>query len=365
MLNSKNLSVFILETLKIILISTLLIYIGCGKRKPPQPPAEHASQRTELSGKQQGNAVTLSWKLPQPEKTDGDTSNIIRVDIYRLVEPLNINLQTTEEDFVSRSTVISSVSISKSDFDREQITYNDILTFAGQNVRLWYAIRLVNSFGQKAAFSNFLLIEPAAKIASTPNLVDVNVFEEYVELKWEAPTQNVDGSRPANILGYNVYRVNNDNSVKILNNGPITQTFFVDSDITLGLDYKYFVRAASLGTNGEPVESADSKFIAVKTKDIFPPTAPSGVTIAAAPRNISLFFAINPEKDVAGYQVFRSTDSNLAIERWNLLTPTLLTTNTFQDKSVEAGKTYFYFVKAVDENGNLSPASAIVSETAP
>jgi hypothetical protein len=99
--------------------------------------------------------------------------------------------------------------------------------------------------------------------------------------------------------------------------------------------------------------------------DIYPPSAPSGVSIAAAPGRLALFFAANPESDVAGYLIHRSTDASLPRNRWILLTPSLSTRTTFSDENVDPGKTYYYYVIAVDTAGNKSQPSEVVSETAP
>ena len=104
-------------------------------------------------------------------------------------------------------------------------------------------------------------------------------------------------------------------------------------------EYFYFVRAVSVGTGGELVESLESPIVAVRPVDTFPPSPPAAITVAAAPGTISIFFAVNPEKDVVGYRIYRSEDRDAPIDKWQLLTPDLLTKNTFQDTRVEAGKT--------------------------
>jgi len=68
------------------------------------------------------------------------------------------------------------------------------------------------------------------------------------------------------------------------------------------------------------------------------------------------------QPDVAGYLLYRSTDPK---GPWTKLTPTLYTKTTFTDENVESGKTYYYYLEAVDTAGNVSPKSEIVSETVP
>jgi fibronectin type 3 domain-containing protein len=366
MLNNKRLNkIKFKKALLAFILLTLPAGLNCGKRAVPLPPIERVQQRVEINGNQQGNLVILSWSMPAINAADNSILNIDRIDIYRLIEPINTSLSLTEENFASRSTLIASIPISKNDFARKLLTYSDTLEFAGQDARLRYAIRFVNNSGQKAAFSNFLLIEPTSKIADKPVNVKATISETAVTLNWDAPETNVDGSKPANILGYNVYVSNERMEMKLKNSTPIANTAFMDNFFSFGTNYKYFVRTVSLGSNGEPIESLNSNIIEVSPKDIFPPSSPSALTIAAAPNNLSIFFAVNPETDIAGYYIYRSTNPNPKTLDWILLTPEPITTNTFQDNKVESGKTYYYRLKAVDKSGNLSESSEIVSETAP
>ena len=342
----------------------LLITLSCGKRKPPLPPQERVSQRVEATAFQRGNQVILSWKMPARNAADQDVQNISRADIYRIAEPLNSPLTLSEEEFASRSVVIASVQISDTDFALKTMTYTDTLEFAGQPARLRYSIRLVNKSGQKASFSNFLLVEPASKIAGTPASLSADLSQEAVTLNWSAPAANVDGTTPANVLGYNVYRsASEKESAKLLNKTPITITKYADEFFEFNKEQFYFVRAVSIGTGGEPVESGESNIVRLLPKDTFKPSPPSAITLAATLNSISIFFATNPEQDIAGYRIFRSTDPDLDKSKWEILTPSLLETNTFQDTKVESNRTYFYYITATDRTGNVSEPSNVVSET--
>ena len=344
----------------------LLISLGCGKRKPPVPPKERVLQRVEISGFQRGNQIVLSWKMPGRNAPVGNVQNISRADIYRLAEPTTAPLKLSEEEFANRSTLIAAMPISDADFGANTILYKDTLEFAGQAARLRYAIRFVNASGQKAAFSNSLLIEPTSKVASGPTSLFIEASQDAVHLKWQPPATNVDGTTPVSVLGYNIYRSTSEKEPgKLLNKTPVTATGFDDEFFDFGKEYFYFVRAVSVGTQAEPVESQESNIVKFQAVDTFAPGAPSAITVAAAPGSISIFFAINPEKDVVGYKIYRSLDRDLPKTQWTLLTPELLKTNTFQDTKVESGKTYFYYLTATDKAGNVSPPSEVVSETVP
>lgn len=354
------------KTAAMLLMFYLLIGLNCGKRKPPLPPVERVTQTVSVSGIQKGNRIILNWTMPARNASQNSVLNIDRIDIYRLAEPSSSTLSLTEEEFISRSTLLASKDVSRDDFNLKQLSFSDELKFAGQPVRLIYGLRLVNSSGQKASFSNFVVIEPTAKVSLPPSDVESQISEENVLLNWRVPEKNIDGTVPANISGFNVYRKTlGAGEFQLLNKTPLSQPSFSDNTFTFGENYVYLVRTVSTGIEAEPVESLDSNEIEVSPKDIFPPAPPKAITIAAAPNNLSIFFATNIEKDLAGYKVFRSTERNLPKSEWENLTPEILTTNTFQDKRVVSGQTYFYYLTAIDKTGNESDPSEIVSEVAP
>jgi hypothetical protein len=346
--------------------------VGCGKRRPPLPPIERVQQRTELlSGAQQGNEVILSWPAPSRNAADSSVQSIRRIDVYRLAERPGAPLALTEEEFAARSTLVGSVTYEQLQTAGDTLTYRDALELAGQPTRLRYAIRYVNASGQRAAFSNFLTIEPAARIAQPPTLLSpATIAEDAITLAWNPPAANIDGSTPVNLLGYNVYRMEesqNEPSQTPINTALVEGTSFVDRNFKFGNEYRYIVRSVSLGTGGAQVESLNSNTVPAQPRDVFAPAAPERPSIAPDPSfgRLAIFFAANKEPDIAGYNVYRSTDPNLPKQNWTKLNSELLTRTNYRDERVESGKTYYYYIVAVDNAGNVSQPSEVASETVP
>jgi predicted phage tail protein len=346
-----------------------MLLAGCGKRRPPLPPVERVLQRTELlSGVQQGNQVILSWPAPQRNAPDSSVQSIRRIDVYRLAEKPGAPLPLTEEEFDTRSTLIGSVTAEQIRTAGETLSYTDTLELAGEPTRLRYAVRYANASGQRAAYSNFLLIEPAARIAQPPTQLGQSVSESAITISWQPPVANIDGSTPVNLLGYNVYRLDESQSEPSqtpINSALVSGTEYLDKNFTFGKDYRYIVRSVSLGTEGAQVESLNSSPVPASPRDTYAPAPPAPPRIAPSIGRLSIFFSSNLETDIAGYNIFRSTDPNLSKEKWTKLNQTLLTRTTFQDDKVESGKKYYYYVTAVDQSGNQSPPSEVESETVP
>ncbi len=356
-------------TLGCVLLGLCLCAIACGKRRPPLPPVERVPQRTELlSGVQRGNQVILSWPAPRRNAPDASVQSIRRVDVYRIAERADAPLPLTEEEFGARATLIGSVLYDALRDATDTLEYTDTLTLSAP-VRLRYAIRYVNASGQRAAFSNFLLLEPATRVSQPPvNLAVANERETSITVRWQTPPANVDGSRPLNLLGYNVYRTTraqNEMAQTPLNRLLLDANEFEDQTFQFGAQYEYVVRAVSLGNEGAQVESLNSNAAIIAPVDRFPPSAPTAITIAPAPNRLSLFFPANPERDVAGYNLFRSLDPSLPKERWTKLNRTPLERTTYTDDAVESGVKYFYYLTAIDRAGNVSAPSEVVAETVP
>lgn len=358
--------------LVVVCLIAIVAFAGCGKRRPPLPPVERVQQRTELlSGAQQGNEVILSWPAPRRNAPDESVQSIRRIDIYRLAEKPGAPLALTEEEFAARSTLVGSVTNEQIKNAGETLTYRDPLELAGQPTRLRYALRYVNASGQRAAFSNFLTIEPAARIAQAPVLLpSPKLTEDSITISWQPPAANIDGSTPVNLLGFNVYRMEesqSDVSQVPINAALISGNEYSDKNFQFGNNYRYIVRAVSLGTGGAQVESLNSNAVEVQARDTFPPAPPERPSIAPDPSfgRLAIFFAANKESDIAGYNIYRSTDPNLPKAQWTRLNQSLLTRTTFQDERVESGKTYYYFLTAVDKAGNVSQPSEVGSETVP
>jgi len=226
------------------------------------------------------------WPAPPRNANDDSVQSIRRVDVYRVAEKSNAPLPLTEDQFGARATLIGSVTYDEIKKAGPTLTYVDQLDMGGEPSRLRYAIRYVNAAGQRAAFSNFFLMEPAARVAAAPAITGRELSETANTIKWEAPSKNIDDSTPVNLLGYNVYRrleTQTEPEAKLLNTEPVTATQYSDKQFKFGEKYLYFVRAVSLGSEGKPIESLNSNTLELSQVDLYPPSAPSLAQPGVAP----------------------------------------------------------------------------------
>jgi hypothetical protein len=356
------------------LVALVLVFgVSCGKIGAPIPPARFTERTAELTAIQRGAAVVLTWPAPSLAQKESSRSYIARVDIYRLTERIDEEPVLDVDDyqqsakavgFLDRAMIQSQIKL----LGRLQFTdaINLSQTNAVANTRLRYAIRYVNNRDQSAAFSNTVAIEPGSRVAlPASGLTAIAPGQDLVTLKWTAPDANVDGTRPASIAGYNVYRrkAQREAGGELLNDEPITELSFNDTRFEYKADYIYFVRVLSQGATGL-IESADSELLAFTPVDTFAPAPPNPVSIASANGTMSLFWPSSSERDVIGYNVYRAGSADAEEKDWIKLTDQPIAPVTFRDDRVVIDQTYSYRVTAIDRFNNESAPSKVVTETA-
>jgi len=316
--------------------------------------------------------VVLSWPAPNLGRREANKSYISRVDVYRVRELRSQEPILDEDDFATFSQYVGYLDRATIETQQKtlgHIEYHDPLNISGaaglSNIRLRYAIRYVNNRDQFARFSNTVAIEPVAAISTPPtDLTAAAPSQDLIALSWTAPTSDVNGARPASVIGYNVYRRRADAAAggDLLNSTPLPETKFEDRKFAYKEPYLYFVRAVSQGANGL-IESADSEVKDFTAIDTFPPATPDPVSIASANGVISIFWPASPESDVVGYNVYRADSPDAKDSEWVKLTPQPSEPTTFRDDQVVIDRTYYYRVTSIDRFNNESPRSRPVGET--
>lgn len=143
-------------------------------------------------------------------------------------------------------------------------------------------------------------------------------------------------------IGFHVYRSVNENLPFVfwerLTDEPIKEGNFDDKAAELG--QRYFYKLTQVDASGN--ESS-------------PITPKSTFTDHAGNR-----FEQNPLVDFVGYNIYRSAQKDVPLDQWQRRNKEPLPTNEFKDEGVESGEIYFYYVRAVDSNGNESAPGEVV-----
>jgi hypothetical protein len=144
------------------------------------------------------------------------------------------------------------------------------------------------------------------------------------------------------IVGYHVYRSVDENLPFIfwerLTDEPIPEGNFDDPAAEPGT--RYFYKLTQVDAEGR--ESA-------------PVTPQTAFTDHAGNR-----YAQNPLVDFVGYNIYRSAEKDVPLEKWERRNREPLPTTEFKDEGVQSGEVYFYYIRAVDSHGTESAPGEIV-----
>ena len=337
---------------------------ACGKVGDPLPPIPRAPLHVEdLGVEQRGAFLILSFQFKREQRT-----KLQRIDVYRLIEPLDAPMGLPIDTYSERASVVYSILADDVPIGGSRVGYQDAFNVKSelQDKRYRYAVRMFNSAGQAADFSNYATIEPLLNLALPPGRLTAKQFETQIEITWDPPAGNINETSPANVAGYNIYRSQGGAWSKI-NAEPLREPRFIDRAFQFGVNYQYVVRSLSFkpgsASLSESIESDASKPLDHTPKDTFPPAPPKPITIASINSVVSLFWPLSAEPDVVGYNIYRTEEESAPPEKWVKINPELYKNASFRDDHVQVGKKYFYQITAVDTYGNESARSETVGET--
>jgi len=333
---------------------------GCAKIAEPQPPELRIPlPATDLAVRQVSDFIVLTVSKPERNTNGSEATTLRSVDVYRLSEDGNAKDAAGGVDqgqFTKRALRILSVSASRfSEYLNEKtFTFQD--RFLSDPSAMYshtfrYAVRFINDKKQSGGFSNQVSITPVP-IPLPPIGLSAKGSQDSISLKWTAPSENMDGSRPPHIAGYNIYRTEDPKQFPSnpINPEPVQATGF--EDLNFRFDTTYYYAITTVGGLQRPrPESLHSQTLPVSTKDTFPPDPPKDFSAILQGDTVILLWAPSPSADVDGYRIYRQEQGGA--KRKPVQTE-LIRALSFRDSRVEAGKKYEYEIRAVDTHGNES-----------
>ena len=340
-----------------LLIFLLSFISGCGHKGQLQEPVPRRPQAVrDLRIVQQGAMLIFTWSGPW-SYLSGAPLEISVVEI----RALEIKGEETSEKrsptfFLKYSRPLPELGIGRLEIGWNRATLSlDLKKAAGR--KFLFGLQVRGKKGSWSEVSNLVEIRPEI-LPAAPVGLRAEVGEDRILLTWEAPPADLDGRPLTEKVYYNLYRAE-DGDFRPLTRLPLESTTFADRDFSFGRTYRYLVRAAVV-REGEVREGADPEILEVRAEDVFPPGAPDGARAVSGEEGVALSWLPNTEKDLAGYRVYRWEDGE---PRPVLLTPDLLTSPVFLDRSVAKQALYVYSIRAVDKSGNESPPAKIQVKT--
>lgn len=341
-------------------------FAGCGVQAPPQPPRVEIPQPIkDLRAVQIGRTLRITFTLPVLASDGEQLGKPVEVDIFRAVSPPGqkpappgvgaapwLALSPKELPHYARAGKIDyPLQLSPEEFRRQKGS-----TFSFVAVALTRGFR---GHARKSAPSN-VVQAPLVDVTQPVANLAVKASQTALLLTWTKPAETLTGLPPSHLSGYRVYQstTGKPDSFQLL--GETASPHFEDKSFQFGRPYDFRVSAVT-ELDGTRAESGPSATVAITPRDTFPPAVPTHLTAVNAAGAVDLLWNANTERDLAGYNVYRSSDGGPFARLNKQPAPTPI----FHDTSVAPGHHYQYAVTAIDLAGNESARSTPASVATP
>ncbi len=207
------------------------------------------------------------------------------------------------------------------------------------NTAYTYKIRSIDTSGIASLYSPAIQVTPVdTSPPSAPQSFSVNAGEERVTLVW-AKNANID------FAGYEIFR--NNSNIRTIAEQTVNN--YIDTGLINNTPYEYKMRTTDTSGNYSPF----STVIAATPRDITPPQTPQNLQALPGDQKITLNWTELTSEDFERYEIYR--DGQLLEEIVQRAQ------TTFVDNSLTNGREYQYYLRAVDNSGNISIPSGVIT----
>lgn len=227
------------------------------------------------------------------------------------------------------------------------LSYTDSIA---NNVKYYYKIYGINSFGQKGPYSEVKEGIAKEKLKFVPQIINKEIVtNDSVILEW-----NFDEKANSLIRGFELHRSNFDyDGFKVVIKNIPSEKRKIKYDKLKRINY---FKIVAIGKNGDSRPSHSS---IVQPIDSIPPSPPIELTgVLDTLGIVKLDWKKNTEKDLVGYRIYRSNNRSEFFQ----ITKNPIKKETFIDTvSIRnLNKNIFYKIYAEDDRYNVSESSEIL-----
>jgi hypothetical protein len=323
-----------------------LFFGGCGiKAAPVAPDSMIPAPVSDLRAWVRNGKILLQWKVPDRNIDGSRLTDLLGFRVFRQARPL---AGPPCESCPHAFALVAEIDM---DFPKAARIERGVVFWQETDARpqneYIYFVQVYNRYRSASPESNRVKIfwedPPAA-----PEKVNLRKEDRALEITWEPVSLLVDGRQMVDFRGFNIYRRNEGEifSLSPLNAEPVLERRYWDGQVELGKQYFYVVRAVR-DFHGTLIEGPSSGIVQGVPEKLLPPSVPTGLVAVWQLEGVALRWDINPEPDIAGYNLYRRDKEEKGFVRIN---PRLITENYFLDGSADLQHTYLYRLQAVDSS---------------
>ena len=285
---------------RLILLSLLVLLVGCGRKTPPVPPNAVIPQAiNNLQYKADETGVTLSWFYPKQSVDGQKIKNIRSFLLHKAMIP--------EADYCEGCPVRYDQVIKIDARDTEpkgRLTYVD--TDLQPGYHYVYMVQSASGWRIRSNDSNRVNFGHESSLLA-PMEVMVEVGDQSLTLTWQPVSERDDGSDATNVQ-YQVYRGSSRTSLKPVG-AVVTEPRFEDLQIDNEKTYYYNVRAVTVAGDFHTTGYA-SATVPAMALDMVPPVPPKNVKVVGLQKGVQLHWTPATNTDLGGYRVYHQKEGD-------------------------------------------------------
>ncbi len=325
-----------------LILILLLLAPACGKKVAPLSPDEVLPGPVrEFRLSQEGESLVLSWLFPLENRLGQPLTQLKGFSLYRCETDGVAPDRRCLKDFA----VLADIDLSYprvGQVQGEAVVFRDTRLRPGR--RYEYKVA---AYGPRRYLGDFApaLSHAWGVLPQAPRDLKAQPGDRSVTLTWTPVARLADGSPTTDLAGYRVYRRDPGRSAQRVTPQLLPEPVFQEVALMNGVEYTYTVRAVRR-VGPDFLESLDSPAVTVLPRDTTPPPPLLNLMAVPTAKGVELRWDESPAKDLAGYRVYRRAGGE---PRFTLLTPKLLARPYFVDTQASPGRTWIYYVTAVDD----------------
>jgi uncharacterized protein len=342
----------VLERKTLLILLPLILGIalyGCGKKGPPVALESIFPEPVkDLRGWAKDEGLYLTWTFPSRNIDGTLLKDLGGFRVFRQSRPLG---GASCPDCPSKLEPVEEIDLKYprgARLEGQRVWWQDN-TAKFQNEYV-YVVTAYNHYKTPSLESNRVKLSWDQGPAAVQNL-GVKSEDRNLEISWGFEPRLRNGEALGDLAGFNIYRRGEGEAFGFypLNAEMIPQSPHRDGPLVNGKKYEYEVRAVR-NFRGTFVEGPSSPVVAGVPEKRTPPSAPTGlvgvIRNEEGKRGIELRWNINPEPDVAGYDLYRREKDGDVVRVNSQMIPE----SYFFDASADPQKSYTYRLRAVDRS---------------
>ena len=312
----------------------VFIITACAvKRFPRVPFLSRIPKVKEINYQIKRATLSISWRRVKKE------SKVNSYNLYEAKAPEGVKY-----NFKSKKNydLIKKINVSELNEDIDTITLT--ISKLRNGYKYCYRVRVENKKGKEGKFSKRACVDWMI----VDNLItNIKVHPDDKSLKF---TWKINKIPNVTYIGVNIYQKLKKEIVNVAS--EVTGNSYEIDDLENKKVYEYFF--APVYTFNKTKIEGKYIYVAGVPEDLTPPKLPEFITGVYTNNGIMLKWTRSVSKDILGYDIVRKAEGE---KRFRRINKSIIKEEKFFDSDVKRGKVYYYRIRCIDKNFNVSKYS--------